>query len=178
MKFSTKIDQDPEYKSKYLDYPKDSFVYRKPPLALRTTAACSDRSTCNKHNFYETRRYDYEPTSEVRSQYVPYGHVPRVKPLRIPANLRLEGSLDLQPEYRNAYCSQRDYRSSCDLKKQRNRERSLSASRKKDNYWINNNNSERFGCINAAEDQDAFQVLNTRIHEDSIIGKPPPSNRR
>ncbi|KAF7388565.1 hypothetical protein HZH68_012507 [Vespula germanica] len=178
LKFSTKIDQDPEYKSKYLDYPKDSFVYRKPPLALRTTAACSDRSTCNKHNFYETRRYDYEPTSEVRSQYVPYGHVPRVKPLRIPANLRLEGSLDLQPEYRNAYCSQRDYRSSCDLKKQRNRERSLSASRKKDNYWINNNNSERFGCVNAAEDQDAFQVLNTRIHEDSIIGKPPPSNRR
>ncbi|XP_014610015.1 PREDICTED: uncharacterized protein LOC106789947 [Polistes canadensis] len=178
LKFSTKIDQDPEYKSKYLDYPKDSFVYRKPPLTLRTTPACSDRFTCNKHNFYETKRYDYEPTSEVKSQYVPYGHVPRVKPMRMPANLRLEGSIDLQPEYRNAYCSQRDYRSSCDLKKQKNRERSFSASRKKDNYWINNNNSERFGCVNAAEDQDAFQVLKTRVHEDSIIGKPPPSNRR
>ncbi|KAK2584923.1 hypothetical protein KPH14_002519 [Odynerus spinipes] len=179
-KFSTKIDQDPEYKSKYIDHSKDSVVYRKPPLALRTTGAFLERSTgaYNKSNFYESRRYDYEPTSEVRSQYVPYGHVPRVKPLKMPPNLRLEGSLDLQPEYRNAYCSQRDYRSSSETRKHRNRERSLSASRRKENYWMNSENSERFGCVNAAEDQDAFQVLNTRVHEDSIVGKPPPSNKR
>lgn len=93
-------------------------------------------------------------------------------------NLRLEGALDLQPEYRNAYCTQRDYRSSSESRRNRSHERSHSASRKKENYWMNNENSERFGCVNAAEDQDAFQVLNTRIHEDSIIGKPPPSSKR
>lgn len=60
------------------------------------------------------------------------------------------------------------------------RERSLSASRRRDssNYWLDNDNSERFGTVNAAEDQDAFQILQTRVHEDNVVGKPPAGLRR
>ncbi|KAG7205450.1 hypothetical protein KM043_007440 [Ampulex compressa] len=179
-KFSTKIDQDPEYKSKYLDYPRERPVYRKPPASLRPTLVPSGRSSAglSKSLRQDFRRQDYEATSEVRAQYVPYGHVPRVETLKMPASLRLEGNLDLEPEYRNAYCTKHDNRPCDEPRMHRGRDRSSSASRRRENYWMNNDHSERFGRVNAAQDQEAFQVLNTRIHEESVVGKPPPASRR
>ena len=171
--FSLKIDQDPEYKSKYLGYQRDHPVYRKPPLAVRSTLIPSE------HNFgkQESKRCDYEFTSEVRSQYVPYGRVPRVEPMKMPANLRLEGTIDLEPEYKTAYCTKREGQLCTEPRMHRRRDRSLSASRRKENYWLNNN-AEQFGCVNAAQDQDAFQVLHTRIHEEYVCARPPSGSRR
>ncbi|XP_031830751.1 uncharacterized protein LOC116426228 isoform X2 [Nomia melanderi] len=173
-KFSTKIDQDPEYKSKYLDYQRDHPVYRKPPLTLRSTIVPSEH--CAAFGRQDTKRCNYELTSEVRSQYVPYGRIPKVEPLRMPSTLRLEGNLDLEPEYRMAYCTKRE--SQCaNQKMHRRRDHSLSASRRKENHWINNN-VDQFDCANAVQNQNAFQILNTRIHEDSVCGKPPSGSRR
>ncbi|CAL7943591.1 unnamed protein product [Xylocopa violacea] len=173
-KFTTKIDQDPEYKSKYLDYQRDYPIYRKPPLALRSALIPSEHST--RFGKQECKRHDQEFTSEVRAQYVPYGRIPRVETLKMPANLRLEGNLDLEPEYRIAYCTKHDTKLQTETRMHRRRDRSLSASRRKENYWMNN--AERFGFTNAAQDQDAFQVLNTRIHEDNVYKKPPAGSRR
>ncbi|XP_046423514.1 uncharacterized protein LOC124181220 [Neodiprion fabricii] len=196
-KFSTKIDMDPEYKSKYLDYSKDSPVYRKPPLALRPSGRNSGlidsvertarnlgsgnrssrpRNDARDENF---RQKLFEATTEVRSQYVPYGNIPRVESVKMPAHLQLEGSIDLQPEYRNAYCTQRNHHlPTGEPRMHRRRERSSSESRRRDNYWTNNNNTENFGRPNPGDDQDAFQVLQTRVHEDSLVGKPPSGSRR
>ena len=169
VKFHTKIDQDPEYKSKFLDTDRQfSVVERKPPL---------------QHRGGGYDGYGGSTTTEVRSQYVPYGQVARQETLRMPANLRLEGKIDLQPEYRDAYCTPN--------RNHRQRERSLSDSRRRRrtsgagatamtptseiNNWLNNNNGEQFGRVNAADQQDAFQVLSTRLHEESVVGKPPPA---
>lgn len=95
----------------------------------------------------------------------------------MPVNLRLEGNLDFEPEYKTAYCVKRENQLQVDQRMHRKRDRSLSASRRKENYWISNN-SEQFGFTNAAQDQDAFQILNTRVHEDNVCGKPSLSNRR
>lgn len=179
-KFPSKIDQDPEYKSKYLDLSHERPLYRKPPLTLRPVVVSSGRTSANasRISFQEPRRHEQEPKSEVKSQYVPYGQIPRVATLRMPTNLHLEGNLDLEPEYKNAYCSKRDSLVSNEPRMHRHRQRSISASKNKDNYWKNNNNSEQFGRINAADDQDAFQILSTRVHEESIVGKPPTGSRR
>lgn len=97
---------------------------------------------------------------------------------------RLEGSTDVEPsEYRNAYgAAPRGSVAVSDkeqLLRPANRERSLSASRRREsNYWLDNDNGERFGTVNAAEDQDAFQILQTRVHEDNVVGKPPLGVRR
>lgn len=172
LKFVRKIDQDPEYKSKYLDYQRDC---RKSPLSSRSTFNSSQYGV--RFGRQDCKRYDHEITSEVRAQYIPYGHIPRIESLKMPANLRLEGNLDLEPEYKTAYCVKRENQLQADQRMHRRRDRSLSASRRKENYWINNN-SEQFGFTNAAQDQDAFQILNTRVHEDNVCGKPPLSNRR
>ncbi|XP_076175539.1 uncharacterized protein LOC143150865 isoform X3 [Ptiloglossa arizonensis] len=174
-KFSTKIDQDPEYKSKYLDYQRDHSVYRKPSMPIRSTLIPLEHGT--GFGKQESKRYDYEHTSEMRSQYVPYGRVPNVEPLRMPSNLRLEGNLDLEPEYRTAYCIKRENQLYTEPKMHRRRDRSLSASKRKENYWINNN-VEQYDCVNAVQDQDAFQVLHTGIQEENIRGKPPSGGRR
>ncbi|XP_015588038.1 uncharacterized protein LOC107264361 [Cephus cinctus] len=174
-KFSSKIDMDPEYKSKYIDFSKERPIYRKPPMALRPGLA-SSRSSASFDR--AAHRVDNEHTSEVRSQYVSYGQIPRTESVKMPANLRLEGSLDLQPEYRNAYCTKQEAASYDAPRMHRGRDRSLSASRKRDNYWISNNNGNQFGAINATQDQDAFQVLNTKVHEGSVVGKPPTGTRR
>ncbi|XP_076661469.1 uncharacterized protein LOC143365295 isoform X2 [Halictus rubicundus] len=172
-KFSTKIDQDPEYKSKYLDYQRDHPVYRKPPLTLRSTLVPPEY--CAPYAKQDSKRCDYELTSEVRSQYVPYGCVPKVEPLRMPSSLRLEGNIDLEPEYRMAYCTKRE--SQCaNPRMHRRRDHSLSASRRKENHWIHN--ADQFDRVNTVQDQNAFQILNTRIHEDSVCGKPPSGSRR
>ncbi|XP_058803892.1 serine/arginine repetitive matrix protein 2-like isoform X2 [Phymastichus coffea] len=166
-RFKTKIDQDPEYKSIYLDSSRERPVFHRPPLSLRS----SSRSSFARER-RDSRRSDIQPAlSEIRSQYVSYGQVPRTETMRMPANLRLEGNMDLEPEYRNAY---RDHHQP----RRRSRERSLSESRRNNNHWLDNDNGECFGTVNAAEDQDAFQVLHTRVHEESVVGKPPPGNRR
>lgn len=116
-----------------------------------------------------------QATSEVRSQYIPYGQIPRIETYRMPTNLRSEGRMVLQPEYRDAYCTRRDH--TFIEPRHRHRDRSLSAS-KRGNNWINNNNGEQFGMINAEHDQDAFQVLQTKVHEDNVTGKPPPLGGR
>ncbi|XP_046142192.1 uncharacterized protein LOC114874602 isoform X2 [Osmia bicornis bicornis] len=174
-KFTAKIDQDPEYKSKYLDYQRDYPVYRKPPPSVRSTLIPTEHSP--RFVRQGSRRHDYELTSEVQSQYVPYGRIPRVETLKMPANLRLEGNIDLEPEYRTAYCTKRDYQLCTEPRMHRRRDRSLSASRHKENYWINSN-VEQFGYKNAAQDQNAFQIVNTRVHEDTICEKPPPPTSR
>ncbi|XP_033231747.1 uncharacterized protein LOC117182751 [Belonocnema kinseyi] len=180
IKFASKIDQDPEYKSKYLDSSHDRPVYRKPPLTLKPALVSSSRASANasRMSFQESRRHEQELKSEVKSQYVPYGQIPRVETVRMPTNLHLEGNLDLNPEYKNAYCSKRESLVSNEPRMHRHRQRNISASKNKDNYWRNNNNSEQFGRINAADDQDAFQILSTRVHEESIVGKPPTGSRR
>ncbi|XP_043591036.1 uncharacterized protein LOC122571410 isoform X5 [Bombus pyrosoma] len=172
-RFTSKIDQDPEYKSKYLDYQRDHPVYRKPPLNLRSTYIFPKHTRFGRQ---EPKRHDHEFTSEVRAQYIPYGHIPRVETLKMPANLRLEGNLDLEPEYKTAYCSKHENQLQNELRMHRRRDRSLSASRRKENYWINN--ADQFGFTNAAQDQDAFQVLHTRVHEDNVYGKPPTGGQR
>ncbi|KOC63941.1 hypothetical protein WH47_01256 [Habropoda laboriosa] len=165
-KFSTKIDQDPEYKSKYLDYQRNYTVHRKSP----EHGICFTRQ--------DDKRQGRQFISEVRAQYVPYGNIPKVKTFKMPANLRLEGNLDLEPEYRTAYCAKRENQLYTEPKIHHRRDHCSSVSRRKENYWINNNNAEQFYFTNAAKDQDAFQVLNTQVHEDSIHGKPPTSSRR
>nr|XP_012149214.1 PREDICTED: uncharacterized protein LOC100881728 isoform X1 [Megachile rotundata] len=170
-KFSGKIDQDPEYKSKYLDYQRDYPVYRKPPPTTRSTLSHPEYSP--RFGKLGSKRQDYELTSEVQSQYIPYGHIPRVETFKMPANLRLEGNINLEPEYRTAYCTKRENLLCTEPRMHRRRDRSLSASRRRENYWINSN-IEQFGYKNAAQDQDAFQIVNTRLHEDTICEKPPP----
>ncbi|XP_039303875.1 uncharacterized protein LOC105196130 isoform X2 [Solenopsis invicta] len=175
-KFSMKIDQDPEYQSKYLDYPRDRPIYRKPPGMLRPTGVSSSgrSSACfGKPIYQECRTFDYEPTSEVRSQYVPYGFVPRVETLKMPANLRLEGNLDLQPEYRNVYCARYDRQSCDDLRTTYGRgDRSPSA--RKEYYWLNTGGQ----CDKTtAQGQDSFCILDTRLHDENVTGKPPPASR-
>lgn len=116
--------------------------------------------------------FEYEPTSEVRSQFVPYGYVPRVETLKMPTNLRLEGKLDLQPEYRNVYCATYN-RPSCDDLRIIHGKDDRSPSARKEHYWSNSGNKTA-----VAQGQDAFCVLDTRIHEENVIGKPPPASRR
>lgn len=154
---------------------------------LRPTVAASPArgSTCffNKINpiHQECRAFEYEPISEVRSQYVPYGHVPRVETLKMPASLRPEGNIDLQPEYRNAYCARYDRQGAgLDPRAYRRTDRSPSASRRGENYWLNDNNNNDYQCDRTlvGQDQDAFRVLDTRILEDNVTGKPPPASRR
>ncbi|XP_063976662.1 uncharacterized protein LOC135162298 [Diachasmimorpha longicaudata] len=159
-RFRTKIDQDPEYKSKYLD--QDRPVYRKPPISLRPPIGSSG---FDKRLVPDLR--SHTSTSEVRAQYVPYGHVPKVETLRMPPTLRPEGPMALQPEYRDAYCRRGNQIN--DLRPQGTTRRSSN--------WLNNNNGEQFGLINAAHDQDAFQILQTRVHEDNVVGKPPMVRR-
>ncbi|XP_033311151.1 uncharacterized protein LOC117211420 isoform X3 [Bombus bifarius] len=172
-RFTSKIDQDPEYNSKYLDYQRDHPVYRKPPLNLRSTYILPKYTRFGRQ---EPKRHDHDFTSEVRAQYIPYGHIPRIETLKMPTNLRLEGNLDLEPEYKTAYCSKHENQLQNELRMHRKRDRSLSASRRKENYWINN--ADQFGFTNAAQDQDAFQVLHTRVHEDNVYGKPPTGGQR
>ncbi|XP_033356653.1 uncharacterized protein LOC117237113 isoform X3 [Bombus vosnesenskii] len=172
-RFTSKIDQDPEYNSKYLDYQRDHPVYRKPPLNLRSTYILPKYTRFGRQ---EPKRHDHDFISEVRAQYIPYGHIPRVETLKMPTNLRLEGNLDLEPEYKTAYCSKHENQLQNELRMHRKRDRSLSASRRKENYWINN--ADQFGFTNAAQDQDAFQVLHTRVHEDNVYGKPPTGGQR
>lgn len=101
---------------------------------------------------------------------------------------RIEGSTEIEPsEYRNAYGPQprgsiaaSDKPQHQELLRPPIRERSHSSSRRREsnNYWMDNDNGERFGTVNAAEDQDAFQILQTRVHEDNVVGKPPLGTRR
>lgn len=118
--------------------------------------------------------FEYEPTSEVRSQYVPYGYVPRVETLKMPANLRLEGNFDLQPEYKNAYCARYDRQGECKTTCGRD-DRSP---KRKENYWLSDNNDGQCDRIAVGQGQDAFCILDTRIHEDNVTGKPPPASRK
>ncbi|XP_012284520.1 uncharacterized protein LOC105701937 [Orussus abietinus] len=163
-RFSTKIDLDPEYKSKYLQDAKDAgdakdrLVFRKPPTTSRPSPLSGSSG-----------RLD-DLASEVRSQYVPYGRVPRVETLRMPANLRLEGSMDLRPEYRNAYCAVRDPPVSSEPRMHRRRDRSLSASRRKNDCWTTD-----YGERSAA---DAFRILDPRAPENRVLGKPPLGSGR
>lgn len=96
-RFKTKIDQDPEYKSIYLDPTKERPVYHRPPLSLRPSVNSSSRSSIHMRAPSQLDGYHYQrrdsrktdaPLSEIRSQYVNYGQVPRVESLRMPANLR------------------------------------------------------------------------------------------
>lgn len=113
-----------------------------------------------------------QSTSEVRSQYIPYGQIPRVKKYKMQTNIQPEGDMILKPEYRDAYCTRHDNETA--LSRYKQRERSLSVSKRDNNNWINNDNSEKFGMINAEHEQNAFQILKTKIHEDgNITGKPP-----
>lgn len=82
--------------------------------------------------------------------------------------------MDHEAEYRNAYQDHHQLRQ----QRRHSRERSISESRRDNNHWLDNNNGECFGMINAADDQDAFQILQTRVHEESIVGKPPAGLRR
>lgn len=192
-----KIDQDPEYKSKYLDYSRDRPVYRKPPPMMRPTVTASSPSRGGGgcffggappfHHHRECRAFEYEPTSEVRSQYVSYGHVPRAETLRMPTSLRQEGNIDLLPEYRSAYCARYDrHHRDCDEFRTHSRtNRSPSASKRSKNYWLNdndnNNNNDNYRYekpLAVAQGQDAFHVLDTRIHEENVTGKPPPASRK
>ncbi|XP_012536680.2 uncharacterized protein LOC105836883 [Monomorium pharaonis] len=178
-KFSMKIDQDPEYQSKYLDYPRDRPIYRKSPAMLRPTGVSSSgcSSACfGKPIHQECRTFGYEPTSEVRSQYVPYGYVPRVETLKMPSNLRLEGNLDLRPEYRNVYTTARYNRQSCDDLRTAHGRGDRSPSMKKEHYWLNTGDYRDKTTV--AQRQNSFCVLDTRIHEENVIGKPPPASRR
>ncbi|KAH0554039.1 hypothetical protein KQX54_007185 [Cotesia glomerata] len=172
-KFSTKIDQDPEYKSMYLD--RGQPIYRKPPLSRRPSVASSG---FNRRLVPDLRQY--HPTSEVRSQYVPYGNVPRTETLRRPVNLRPEGDMNLHPEYRDAYCTKRDY-SVTDVKNQY-RDRSLTDFRRHQNNWLtnndNNNNDDQRGIEYSECDQNAFQVLHSRTQDDTVVNKPPVRGRR
>ncbi|CAL1679477.1 unnamed protein product [Lasius platythorax] len=181
-RFSMKIDQDPEYHSKYLDYPRDRPVYRKPPPILRPTNVSSGRGSAyfgRPVHRQECRTFEYEPTSEVRSQYVPYGYIPRVETLKMPANLRLEGTFDLQPEYRNAYCAKYDRQSCAEPKTIYGRgDRSPSATKRREHYWFKNDNTGQCDKTIAAQEQNAFSLLDTRMHEEHVIGKPPPASRR
>lgn len=176
-KFSIKIDQDPEYQSKYLEYSRDRPIYRKPPAMLRPTGVSSSgrSSECfGKPIHQECRTFEYEPTSEVRSQYVPYGYVPRVETLKRPTNLRFEGNLDLQPEYRNIYCTKYDRQDCDELRTTRGRS-DRSPGTRKEHYWLNSGDQ----CDKTvAQGQDAFCILDTRIHEENVTGKPPPVSRR
>ncbi|CAK9811051.1 hypothetical protein ANTPLA_LOCUS6807 [Anthophora plagiata] len=166
IKFSTKIDQDPEYKSKYLDYQRNYTVNRKSP----EHGICFTRQ--------DDKRQGRQFISEVRAQYVPYGNIPKVETFKMPTNLRLEGNLDLEPEYRTAYCAKRENQRYTEPKIHHRRDNCSSVSRRKENYWINDNNAEQCYFANTCKDQDAFQVLNTQVHEDSTHGKPSISNRR
>lgn len=178
-----KIDQDPEYQSKYLDYPRDRPIYRKPPPMLRpTNVSSSGRSSAcfgRPIHHQECRPFEYEPTSEVRSQYVPYGYIPRVETLKMPANLRLEGTFDLQPEYRNAYCAKYDRQGCAESKTIYGRgDRSPSTIKRREHYWLRGNDSDQCDKTIVAQDQNAFCILDTRMHEENVTGKPPPASRR
>ncbi|KAJ8686684.1 hypothetical protein QAD02_022478 [Eretmocerus hayati] len=204
-RFKTKIDQDPEYKSIHLEPSyRDRLPFPRPLPANSFFRSTSGRNSLMSNpissNGDVTQRKDSRPlqmpTSEIRAQYVDYGKTPRAESLRIPTTLRLEGSIDMEPEYRNAYCSANREQQN----QQQNttttltvpgvtsvpnrRERSSSTSMRRrsgsgsGNYWLENNNAEHFGTVNASGDQDAFQVLHTRVHEDSVVGKPPPGTRR
>ncbi|XP_034946885.1 uncharacterized protein [Chelonus insularis] len=176
-KFSTKIDQDPEYKSKYLD--RDRPVYRKPPMSRRPSGG----SNFGKRLVPDMRHY--VPTSEVRSQYVPYGHVPRVETFRRPISLRPEGSMNLQPEYRDAYCRKKDH--PVVESRYRNRDRSYSGSRRRSSNWMNYNNDNNNNNLNdhtidqtemIDSGQNAFQILHSKAEHDNLAGKPPAGSRR
>ncbi|XP_011252442.2 uncharacterized protein LOC105249011 isoform X2 [Camponotus floridanus] len=180
-KFSMKIDQDPEYQSKYMDYPRDRPIYRKPPPILRPTNISSGRSSAcfGRPVRQEYRAFEYEPTSEVRSQYVPYGYIPRVETLKMPANLRLEGTFDLQPEYRNAYCAKYNRQECTEPKTIYGRgDHSPNVTKRREHYWLRDDNSGQCDKTIAGQEQNAFCVLDTRMHEDNVTGKPPPASRR
>lgn len=177
-KFSIKIDQDPEYQSKYLEYPRDRPIYRKSSAMLRPTGVFS--SGCNsvcyaKPIHQECHTFAYDPITEVRSQYIPYGYVSKVETLKMPANLRLEGNLDFQPEYKNVYCARYDRQGYNELRTTHGRG-DRSPNTRKEHYWLNSD--DQCDKTVAAQAQDAFCVLDTRIHEGNVTGKPPLASKR
>lgn len=184
-KFATKIDHDPEYKSIYFG----RSVYRKPPLSLRSPVVLSGRISVPVLN----SGINSPNTTEVKSQYVLHGGIPKVESLKVPNNLQLEGSLGLEPEYKKAYCMKPDYsllhNNNNDIDEPRifrRRDRSLSSSRKKPNYWNVDNNHAHYKQNYTDFDHDngnnkksnyeanshSFQVL------DNILGKPSSEDRR
>lgn len=56
--------------------------------------------------------------------------------------------------------------------------RSRRLGRPRANFWASGDVGEQFGRVNAAGEQNAFQVLQTRVHEESVVGKPPIAGRR
>ncbi|XP_044020726.1 uncharacterized protein LOC122860800 isoform X2 [Aphidius gifuensis] len=164
IRYTKKIDNDPEYKSKYIE--NDN---RKNSISSRRASTVS--STYGKPFLVPDMR-NLQSTSEVRSQYIPYGQIPRVKKYKMQTNIQTEGDMILKPEYRDAYCTRNDNETA--LSRYKQRERSLSISKRDNNNWINNDVSEKFGMINAEHEQNAFQILKTKIHDDgNITGKPP-----
>ncbi|XP_014227458.1 uncharacterized protein LOC106652832 [Trichogramma pretiosum] len=198
-RFKTKIDQDPEYKSIFLnpeyksgsnsDLTRDRAIFYKPPHPLRPSISSSRASLrMDSVNNRRGSRMSMAPMSEIRSQYVNYGHVPRTENLRIPTSLKLEGNINLEPEYRDAFCMNNNNHNN-NIGHQRRMSRvdqsstminDASKNRRESGggHWAENYSGDCFGAINASESQDAFQILHTRVHEESVVEKPPPGNRR
>lgn len=69
-----------------MDPSRERPVFHRPPLSLRS----SSRNSFARER-RDSRRSDVlqpPPLSEIRSQYVNYGHVPRTETMKMPANLR------------------------------------------------------------------------------------------
>ncbi|XP_076246760.1 uncharacterized protein LOC143186840 isoform X2 [Calliopsis andreniformis] len=172
----------PEYKDAYKDFPRGRPTIAKPEDEIgRADGSKISSSPTNKF----LKKIDQDP--EYKSKYMDYQKdhpVYRKPPLAVRSsmfppehNAGFEGNLNLEPEYRTAYCTKRESQLHTEPRMHRRRDRSLSDGRRKENYWMNNN-EEQFNCVNAAQGQNAFQVLNTKIHEDTVCGRPPSGSRR
>lgn len=78
------LEAKPEYNAKYLDFPRRRPTGKRPRENL-------------------TNIGDFERTTEKASQYISYGNVPRQHPAKHPENLKLEGVMEKEAEYRSRF---------------------------------------------------------------------------
>ncbi|EFA00381.2 uncharacterized protein LOC103312209 [Tribolium castaneum] len=84
LKSEGKMDITPEYKCSYVDFPRTRPQVKRPENSLSSEG-------------------EIDHMTEKNEKYVPFANVPRTGPLKRDTELKLEGNIECQPEYRKAY---------------------------------------------------------------------------
>ncbi|XP_044269816.1 uncharacterized protein LOC123014660 [Tribolium madens] len=84
LKSEGKMEISPEYKCSYVDFPRTRPQVKRPENSLSSEG-------------------EIDHMTEKNEKYVPFSNVPRTGPLKRDTELKLEGNIECQPEYRKAY---------------------------------------------------------------------------
>ncbi|KAF2885483.1 hypothetical protein ILUMI_20691 [Ignelater luminosus] len=114
LKTEGEMETNPEYKSSFVDFPRQRPLVKKPESHLRSEGNC--KCSCQHagmlllyavHLFilvsFDHQQFQLSNMTEKRAQYIEYPKGPKAKPLKRQTELKLEGPIESQPEYRRAY---------------------------------------------------------------------------